>query len=274
MANVTEVIRYNLKDRGRRYRGTPRNFNIPVLMDAINGGATQERVKHRDMLGYYGHWPRVRLGLDPREGGIIDGKVVHVEPAFVTTSLKCSLYGTIEHVAEFFDNVPGKAAAGLKASKAGGFSSAIDENKPQFYGFDYVLEPNFTTNRPYALALDGADSDPLTMDEVNDYMQSALDVALLLDGVNGENRRLRQALLNMEAEREEIMDELVRRTGKRPALDSVLIATAKSSKAELFAQAEALANSHAEVRVTPAAPVDAQAERQRRSYMSLIGFGR
>jgi hypothetical protein len=63
----TKIITYNLKDRGRQYRGKERNFNIRSIVSAINGPACQERVKNRDMLGYYGHWPRIKFGMNPAE---------------------------------------------------------------------------------------------------------------------------------------------------------------------------------------------------------------
>jgi hypothetical protein len=285
MAHQTPIISYNLKDRGRRYRGKPRSFDVRAIVDCINGGSVQERVKHRDMFGYYGHWPRVRLGLNPSEGGIVDGKVIHIEPAFVTTYLKALPDGTIEHQAEFLDNAPGTAACGLNRSKTGGFSSAIDENKPEFYGFDYVLEPNFSTNRAYKIALDdsGEEIPPLTLDEVNDYnasakeMADAMEMVILLDGVNADNSRLRDAILNMEIEREELEDEVARlrqRKGAAPIkLDSVgdLHFSRNDGKAALFARADELRSKAAEVRLAP--PVlDSATEAKMGDFRAMIGF--
>lgn len=70
----TNVITYNLKERGRQYRGKERHFNIRAIVAAINGPACQERVRNRDMQGYYGHWPRIKFGLNPAEGGLDGGK--------------------------------------------------------------------------------------------------------------------------------------------------------------------------------------------------------
>lgn len=86
----TKVITYNLRERGRQFRGKERNFNIRAICDAINGPACQERVKNRDMLGYYGHWPRIKFGMNPAEGGLDDGRPSLVEPALVTTMLRAS----------------------------------------------------------------------------------------------------------------------------------------------------------------------------------------
>lgn len=216
----TEIIRYNLTDRGRTYRGKPRDFDIPRIVAAINSGPCQEKVKHRDMLGYYGHWPRVKFGMNPAEGGVVDGKAVRVEPAIVTTYLKALDDGTIEHQEEFLDNDAGKLAWNLYKSKAGGFSSAIDEYKrtgPEFYGFDYVLEPNYSTNRGYDIALDSA----LTLDAVEAieaYQEHIGGMARLLDSVMTDRnnvdaayRDALKALATVSAENETYISLLTRR---------------------------------------------------------------
>ena len=116
----TPVIRYNLKDRGRKHVGQPRNFNIKAICDAINGPACQERVATRGLVGYYGHMPRIRFGMSPVEGVLDNGKYVPIEPAFVTTYLKADYDGNVEHRAEFLDTAAGRLAAKLFDSKMGG----------------------------------------------------------------------------------------------------------------------------------------------------------
>ncbi|MGL4448870.1 MAG: hypothetical protein ACRCYV_02080 [Aeromonas sp.] len=150
------VIVYNLKQRGRQFRGQERDFNIPGLVAAINGPATQERVKTRGMLGYLGHWPRIRFGMEPPEGGLFGGKAHAVEPAVVTVFLKAHANGDIEHQTEFLDNEAGNIASRMFANRVGGFSSAIDPVNCELYGFDWVNDPNYSTNRGYDLALDSA----------------------------------------------------------------------------------------------------------------------
>jgi hypothetical protein len=150
----TGVIKYNLKERGRQFRGFARkNLDYAAIATAINSPACQECVKNRDMLGYFGHWPRVKFGMVPQEGGIdyAKGKPFFVEPALVTTFLQADANGNIEHKAEFLGTDSGQVAAKMFLSRVGGFSSAIDVIKPEFFGFDYVQEPNYTTNRGYAL---------------------------------------------------------------------------------------------------------------------------
>ncbi len=202
MANRTEILRYNLRDRGRSHRGTPRNFDVAKVARLLNSPAVQEKVALRDMIGFFGHWPRVKFGLNPSEGGVVNGKAVSVEPALVTTHLKAYEDGTIEHQAEFLDTEAGKLAAKLFKSRAGGFSSAFDGRQSDFFGFDYVLEPNYSTNRGYALDSAAEGDEPLSEEDVQaaeeqqiaDYLDSIKTMNDTLDGI--EQREALQASLD------------------------------------------------------------------------------
>lgn len=150
------MIKYNLKDRDRKYRGQERNFNIQAICDSINSPATQEMIKTRAMLGYYGHKPRMLAGMNVTESMVVAGKYQEIEPAIVTTHLKAYPDGTIEHQTEFLDSISGKKASRMFNSRIGGFSSAIDHVKNIMFGFDYVLDPNYSSNRGFSLdSVDG-----------------------------------------------------------------------------------------------------------------------
>ena len=221
MMMKTPVIRYNLKDRGRQYRGKDRNFNIRAICAAINGPACQERVKNRDLVGYYGHWPRVKFGMNPAEGGLEAGKPSLVEPALVTTLLRAHDDGTIEHQAEFLDNDPGQVAAKLYSGRVGGFSSAIDQTRPEFFGFDYVLEPNYSTNRGYTLD----DVNGMTLDDIEAaiYDEQLRGVMRLLDSANGERERANDVIERLSAENEHLLSMLAAKGIDSNALDSVSV---------------------------------------------------
>ena len=90
--------------------------------------------------------------------------------------------GTIEHKTEFLlTNEMGKIAARAFAGKIGGFSSVIDHNVPEFYGFDWVNDPNFSTNRGYGLSMDSATGSQVSVAaghaEQMSLMRSLLDTA-------------------------------------------------------------------------------------------------
>lgn len=219
----TKVITYNLRDRGRQYRGKERHFNIRAIVSAINGPACQERVKNRDMLGYYGHWPRVKFGMNPAEGGLDAGKPSLVEPALVTTLLRAHEDGTIEHQAEFLDNDPGQVAAKLYSGRVGGFSSAIDQTRPEFFGFDYVLEPNYSTNRGYTLD----DVGDMTLDDIEAaiYDEQLRGLTRLLDSANAEREAASDVIERLSAENEQLLSMLAARgIDAGTVLDAVAVA--------------------------------------------------
>ncbi len=209
----TPIITYNLKERGRKYRGQDRNFDTVKLAAYINGGECQERVKNRDMLGFYGHWPRIKFGMNPAEGGIVDGKATVVEPAIVTTMLKAHRNGTIEHQAEFLPTQSGMTAQTLWKAKTGGFSSAINQATSEFFGFDYVHEPNYTTNRGFsfdsalcaggacALGMNCADLDLAILEEqlsgVHEAMSALMDGNAALDSLLAAAKKERAALMRV-----------------------------------------------------------------------------
>lgn len=216
MGSKTGVIKYNVRERGRRHRGQDRNLDTVRLAQIINGGDVQERVKHRDMFGYFGHWPRVRFGMNPVEGAIVDGKAVALEPAILTTMLRANEDGTIEHESEFLDTAPGKLAERLYHSKAGGFSSAIDSKRfadkqmpTGFYGFDYVLEPNYTTNRGYKVLDSISDETSLAIfDDAADYQAMFDAVNGLYDSLQGAYDRQAETLLRLQLENEQLLSML------------------------------------------------------------------
>ncbi len=219
----TGTITFNVTHRGRQHRGQDRNFDTAALARIINGGETQERVKNRDLVGYFGHWPRTVFGMDPREGGLHDGKQITLEPALITTKLVALPDGTIEHEAEFLDTAPGRTAKRLFSSKAGGFSSAISCRESggrdvpiSFHGFDYVMEPNFTTNRGYAL--DGVGDASLVMD---DALRESMSTLKVLDGLystlQADYERQADVLARALAENAELVAMLSRRPEEQQA---------------------------------------------------------
>ncbi|SFK63501.1 hypothetical protein SAMN05216302_101120 [Nitrosomonas aestuarii] len=215
MPKATPIIRYSLKDRGRQHTGKPRNFNIKALYDSINGPACQETVRSRGMTGYYGHWPRIRFGMNPSEGGLDNaGNPVVVEPAFITTHLKMTMDGIVEHVAEFLDTASGKLAEKLFFdNQAGGFSSAIDEKANQLFGFDYVLQPNFLDNSYRGVSLDDAlsgDMGELTYDDVlaAEREEHAQAIISLLDSARQEREASSATIERLQIENEQYLSFL------------------------------------------------------------------
>lgn len=234
MTTTTDLITYNVRDRGRKARGQDRNFDTAALAGLINGAAIQEKVKHGDMVGYFGHWPRVKLGMEPQEGGIVDGRVVSVSPALRTIELQADADGTIRHRAEFLDTNEGLIAARLYQSKTGGFSSAITPlpgTSPilaaGFHGFDYVLEPNYTTNRGHKVVLDGVEVELSEREEllamldsaVGESVMAAATINRLFDSLHAQHQRALDALERVSRENDLLVGRLA--AGQTGLLDSV-----------------------------------------------------
>lgn len=270
MGQKTGLIRFNLNDRGHRAFGKPRKFAVREIAAHINSDFTQERVRARNVLGFYGHWPRVKFGAIAQEGGVgPNGKPAVVEPAIVTTSLRAYPDGTIEHETEFLDTDAGQIAAKLHNSRAGGFSSVIDNVQNAFIAFDYVLEPNFKANRGYslddaysALTMDGADGEAsrLTIDQldaaIRDEQLHAMN--LILDSGNAYRAATEEALAvsaktieHLERERTELLSLLSRTdparaltfdSGAAQALKGVMLDAAAAQ--DMIARAQAFQTEH------------------------------
>lgn len=223
----TNIIKFNLRDRGRKHTGVERNYNIKAICDSINSPEVQESVGLRDVQGYYGHWPRLKFGLDASEGGVDGGKAVSLEPALVTTYIKAHLDGTIEHKAEFLDTATGNLAYKLFKQNVGGFSnvlSALDSVKPRWHGMDYVRNCNFIGNsfRGEVAALDDATGEPFTLDSIIQKSQDEFVAGYLELIAAGESREaaLKIALDNAMDENTQLMSMLTSEQ-QQHALDDI-----------------------------------------------------
>ena len=208
----TGSIKFNVRERGRKHRGVDRNFDTAALASLVNGPEVQERVRKRDLHGYFGHGPRAAFGMTPPEFAVVQGKQVVLEPALITTMLNADGDGNIEHESEFLDNPPGRAAKRLFGNKVGGFSSAIScreyggRDVPlSFHGFDYVLEPNFSTNRGWAL--DSATGSSVMV--LDDAVQETAHTLKVLDGLysslQGDYDRSMEHSARLERENAELI---------------------------------------------------------------------
>lgn len=158
MSKRTDPITYNLADRDRKHVGVDRSdMNIRSMIERINAPDTQELVASGDLYGYYGHEIRARFGMNPPDVWVNPktGENIRIEPALRTIELSADSDGNVTSRHEFLDTDTGKYSQKLYTSKAGGFSSAVMRKRGAagkfditgFYGFDYVRQPNYNTNR-------------------------------------------------------------------------------------------------------------------------------
>jgi hypothetical protein len=235
---TTDPITYNVTDRGRKARGQDRNFDTVALAKLINGPSVQEKVKHGDMLGFLGHWPRIKFGMEPAEGGVVDGKAVVMPIAVRTVELSAIPDGTITHRTEFLDTEHGEAALRLFKSKAGGFSSAIDAvpgTSPAiargFFGFDFVYEPNYSGNRGHAITLDGVGEDVAGLLDAVLLMagEGDMEMRALFDSLHGQHLSALETMERLSRQNDWLVNRLAKIKGTDAAnvLDSALLEDAR-----------------------------------------------
>lgn len=286
MTTTTDLITYNVRERGRKARGQDRNFDTAALAKLINGPAIQEKVKHGDMLGYLGHWPRLKLGMEPQEGGIVDGRVISVAPALRTIELSADADGTIRHRSEFLDTNEGMIAARLFNSKAGGFSSAITPlpgTNPVlpsgFHGFDYVFEPNYTTNRGHKVVLDSVDVEGMSEREalmaimdsaVAESLQAASSIGALFDALQAQHMRTLESLEHLALENDLLIGRLA--AGQKGGiLDDARIGPLVASRAPDYERYRSMDLVPLQRLPDPKSDAVQQTEREMQHLMSRLG---
>ena len=231
------LIRYNLKERGRKHNGIKRAFDIAALVAYINSPKVQEKIATRAMLGYHGHWPRIVFGLEPSEGGMKQGKPVSLEPAFVTTHLKAYDNGDIEHQPEILDTEPGKIVRRMFENRVGGFSSAINMDTNEFYGFDYVNDPNYSTNRGYELALDSAGDGGMSITDMimAEQQERIQSMQLLLDTLDNGVTMALDSATRLERDNNELLDLLAEANARQQAKSGIALDGIVASKGHAVA---------------------------------------
>ncbi|TPT82704.1 hypothetical protein [Acinetobacter baumannii] len=164
-SRITKTLTYNLANRGRKYGGKDRsNVDIQGMIRKINSPEVQEQVDAGFMNGFCGHQIRQRWGMVPPESIEIDGKIIYLEPATRTLSVKAFDDGTVEHKQEFFENVAGEHVMRQYKAKIGGFSTAVN-----FFVDGPILRPNMA-GAFYQSVIEGA--------EINiELIQKAIDFA-------------------------------------------------------------------------------------------------
>lgn len=239
----TKRITYNLHDRGRLHSGKDRsNVDMKAMIDRINDPTVQDMIKSGTFWGYNGHEIRRRFGMNPPDSVIIDGKVVYLERAIRTLESTAKPNGDVTHVHEFLENESGEYARKQYLARAGGFSSAQNYKRAGlclipvgFYGFDYVMQPNYATNVGDGQLFDGLaipeEQDGLiaSFDDATDVTQlSASDamIAYLLEQQilrDFDNIHIQSQLLNMNGQALDQIDVLANQIANREKREALQV---------------------------------------------------
>lgn len=233
----TKRITFNIKERGRKHTGVTRsNVDYQTWIDLINSPATQEMIATGSMLGYYGHQLRIMFGLQVPETAIVGGKQINISPAVRTTEMTCDKDGNVTHRQEFLETPEGEHAMQKYRANIGGFSAVNDFESINgvvyptvSFGFDYVLQPNYSTNIGDGALLDGIQGDlvrsttELSLLEMYDSIHTTNHLNMMLDEKTELNFDLENNILELQhnkATRERLQAEK-----KEKMLDSALCPT-------------------------------------------------
>lgn len=240
---------FSLLDEGRKYSGQHRKYVIENARDICYSPATREKIKLREAFGFYGHGRRVLAGkMDLQEVDVItmpDGTQAMVSniPSNICTKFEVAEDGTVSHSQEILDTETGHIVASLNASRVGGFSWACpgtDGGRTHptkltgFSGFDYVLQPGFSTNRAYVLesAAGSGNTEQLIMESVAAVVKDDKRAAQLVAGWRLEGARriaeLEDAIFESDARYYEMMDK---NTALQAEIDAIKSKNADADKA-------------------------------------------
>ena len=140
------TITFNPFEHGH-YMGGARNYNPQKYKAMIENKKTQLHIDNGYALGGYTHDVRTKSGqiksfMENGEPIIPCCKTVSME--WVNRG---SGKGFVRHTQRIADNKIGREVQKLIKAGIGGFSSVHNLQSGDFFGFDYVIYPNFTTNR-------------------------------------------------------------------------------------------------------------------------------
>lgn len=187
----TVTDRFCLFNDGRKLGANKRNYIIKSVKEMLNNERTQELLRLKEAVGFYGHKPRERaqkLFLGESEVINVNGRTVVVDNVPANRTVDISLdenTGIVTHTQEILDTPSGKIINALIEAGQGGWSWATGgRDTPSasyaktFAGVDYVLQPNY-------LSLDH----PTMMMESAKDRESAMFEAMAGIGINAEDTK-------------------------------------------------------------------------------------
>lgn len=152
----TVTDRFSLFNDGRSMGANKRNYILSSVKSMFENAQTQELLRLKEAVGFYGHKPRERakkLFIGESEVINIDGRPVIVDNVPASRTVDISLdesTGIVTHTQEILNTPSGKIVDALISAGQGGWSWATggrDTSQASytktFAGVDYVLQPNY-----------------------------------------------------------------------------------------------------------------------------------
>jgi hypothetical protein len=199
-------INFNPFEHGHKL-GTARNYNINKYKDMVTNKVTQTHIKNGYALGTISHDYR-----DKNTGMLLntDENGDPIIPICKTLKMEWNEGNNnpVSHRQRILNNKLGKEIQILIKNGIGGFSSAHNLNKGAFFGFDYVIYPNFTTNRVIVdnVCQNGMCSFDAII-SIKDELKSQIGTYLDSIGFSGSDDVL-NALVNIELNTKQVKNDI------------------------------------------------------------------
>jgi len=191
------TITFNPFEHGH-FLGSPRNYDKIKYKNMVENKKTQIHIKNGYAIGYYGHDSR-----DPNKGYIPherdkNGDVIY--PCCKTLSMKWVEPNLVRHTQRILSNEIGKEIQKLIKAGVGGFSSVHNLKTGDFYGFDYVISPNFTTNRVIVDNTCKNGMCGISTDSVFNSIDNEIrgNIKAYLDSIGIDDNSILEAIYNLE----------------------------------------------------------------------------
>ena len=199
-------LSFNPFEHGHKL-GSARNYNVNRYKDMVTNKVTQTHIKNGYAIGTISHDYR-----DKNTGMLLntDENGDPVIPICKTLKMEWDEGNDnpVIHRQRVLNNKLGKEVQTLIKNGVGGFSSAHNLNKGTFFGFDYVIYPNFTTNR---VIVDNACKNGMcAFDEITtikDELREQIETYLDSIGFSGGNNVL-DALVNIELNTKQVKNDI------------------------------------------------------------------
>lgn len=172
----------------------------------VEDSKVQLQIKNGYAIGFYGHGNRnENMGYIPNEKNTNGDEVF---PCCKTLSMEWVEPNLVRHKQRILNNDIGLEVQKLIKSGVGGFSSVHDLKNKQFYGFDYVVTPNLSSNRVF---VDNACKNGVcnvNFDSVEYKQDNELreNIREYLAEINKYDKETEEALFNLEKHTSEYLE--------------------------------------------------------------------
>jgi hypothetical protein len=205
--NMIVEVTFDVAKHGHSL-GKPRNYNMQKYQAMIDSDKTKKHIKNGYCLIFYSHEARTPsknyLAFERDKDGNYQLPVGRVlEVSFSHPS-------TVKFKALILNNAMGKEVQKLIESGVGGFSLVNDLKNKILLGIDFVLSPNFSSNRVITDETCKNGMCNISLDTVQQKIEDELEksVSAYLDGIGVDDKDVFNAIVTLERQTQEYHDSI------------------------------------------------------------------